>query len=207
MAGFGENIMLEHSGLPVMPRARPGAGTWIALALFGLISWWLLWAAAIEPTNGPTGYDWVFTAALAGIVVSRWLARYAAERLGPPAPSGKGWFDSGSAIYVGAALLVPGSACWLILRIILAYHRQTTRGRSRRLCHALTALWASWALAGTTGQIILIWELMTGVSGTDVMPDIIFGAASLLNAASITALMCIEPTVGTAPRRTPATIN
>ena len=196
--------MSEHNRLSTATPTRPGAGTWVALALFGLISWWGLWGAAVEHTQVPNGFDWFFCAALAGIAVSRWLARYGAQQLTPGSTPGNGRLGSGSALYIGATLLLPGSACWLALRNMPARRREQPDGRPSPPRFARAALWALWALAGTTGQITMIWALMTNSPSTDVTPDIILGAASLLNAASITVLMCVEPTVHTSARRTPA---
>ena len=179
--GLGILLMLDgegrtmqgYGGKPAAPLARPGAGAWAALTLFGLVSWWGLWGAAVEHTAVPNGFDWFCSAALLGTVVSRWLARYCVERLTAPTPRGQWWFNSGRAVEVGAALILPGAACWLAFRIIRAHRRAGTH----RL--GLSALWMLWALSGLTGQATLGY------------PIALF-TASLLNAAAIATLMCLE---------------
>ena len=166
MQGYGRK--------PVEPLARPGAGTWAALALFSLVSWWGLWGAAVEHTDVPNGFDWLCSMAFVGIAVSRWLARYGVERFTTSTSRSEWWFNSGRAIEVGAALLIPGAACWLAFRVILAH----TRAGTRRF--HLSVLWALWAVSGTTGPALL------------EHPVALF-AACLLNAAAIATLMCLEP--------------
>lgn len=166
MQGYGRK--------PVAPLTRPGAGTWTALALFSLVSWWGLYGAAVEHTDVPNNFDWLCSASLVGIAVSRWLSRYGAERLNASTPGNEWWFNSGRTIEVGIALLIPGAACWLALRIVLAHARAgTCRFR-------LSALWTLWALSGTTGLAMLDH------------PMALF-ADCLLNAAAIAALMWLEP--------------
>lgn len=167
MQGYGRK--------PVAPLARPGAGAWTALVLFGLVSWCGLWGAAVEHTDVPNGFDWLCSAAFLGIVVSRWLTRYCVERFAAPTPGSEGWFDSGRAIEVGAVLLLPGAACWLAFRIIRAHRRAGTH----RL--KLTTLWTLWALAGAAGQVAL-----------PLGSSVVLFTASLLNAAAIATLMWME---------------
>ena len=132
--------MQGYGGKPTAPLARQGAGTWAALTLFGLASWWGLWGAAVEHAAVPNGF---------------------------------GWFNSGRAVEVGAALILPGAACRLAFRIIRAHRREETH----RL--GLSALWMLWALSGLIGQATLGY------------PRALF-TASLLNAAAIATLMCLE---------------
>lgn len=174
MQGYGRK--------PVAPLTRPGVGTWAALALFGLVSWWGLWGAAVEHTDVPNGFDWICSAAVLGIAVSRWLTRYCVERLTARTPCSEWWFDSGRAVEVGAALLLPGAACWLAFRIILAQRRAGVRRSGR------SALWMVWALSGLTGLATLGY------------PVALF-AASLFNAAAIAALMCLETRPGSVANR------
>ena len=168
MQGYGRK--------PVARLARPGAGAWMALGLFGLVSLWGLWGAAADHTDDPSAFDWLFSVVFLGIVVARWLTRFCVERLTPPTPRSEWWFNSGRAIEVGAALLLPGAACWLAFRIIRAHRRAGTQQ------FGLTALWALWALAGATGQAALLLN-----------SSVALFAASLLNAAAIATLMWIEP--------------
>lgn len=185
--------MLDHTTTPVTALTRPGVGTWTALALVGLLSWWGLWGEVVEHTSIPNGFDLLISVALAGTAISRWLARYGAARLAPNPQPGRGWFDSGKALYVGAALLLPGSACWLALRSTLASRRKRSLRRTRTSSRELAVLWILWAIAGTTGQAVLIWSITMKASSTDLTPDIIMQAAILLNVAAIAVLMCLEP--------------
>jgi len=185
--------MLDRKGLNVAPLARPRTGTWVAFVLFGLCSWWGLWAAAVEHTAVPNGFDWFFSASLVGIGVSRWLARYGAMRFRKPQRPGTGWLDSGRAVAVGAVLLIPGAAFWFALRVMLADRRRRAVRRPGTAQRGRTALWALWALAGTAGQVVMIWAMATNDPSTDLTPEILLGVASLLNAAAIATLMCIEP--------------
>jgi hypothetical protein len=175
------------------------------LALVGFLSWSGLWGEGVEHTAVPNGFDLFAAVALAGIAISRWLARYGAARLVPKPQPGKGWFDSGKALYVGVALLLPGSACWLALRSTLASRHRRSPRRTPAMSRGLAALWTLWALAGTAGQFVLIWSIASRDPGTDLTPDIIMQAAILLNAASITALMCLEPKTDHSTQRKPTT--
>jgi hypothetical protein len=168
-------------GEPAEPLRRPGAGTAVALAVFAFVSWWGLWSPAVEHTAAPNGFDWLASLALAGIAVSRWLARYGAERLIRTPPRKAGLFDSGDAFSIGFVLIVPGGACWFAVRAVLAQRR---KARNRL---GYSALWLLWALAGTTGQVIFPWS-------ADLTPSIVFFAACMLNVAAIAALMFLEPT-------------
>jgi hypothetical protein len=172
--------MLGSGSKSVVPLSRPGTGTWAALAMFALVSWWGLYSAAVERTIAPNGFDWFASMVLAGIAVSRWLAGYGTERVTAAPPGKTGTFDSGDAVAVGIALVIPGGSCWLAARAVLAHRRGET---NRRTC---SALWMVWAVAGTTGQAIFIW---TGA----LTPSVVLFAASLLNVAAIAALMLLEP--------------
>ncbi|MBR7834138.1 hypothetical protein KDL01_12750 [Actinospica durhamensis] len=186
--------MLDHDNASVAALARPGGGTWTALALVGLFAWWGLWGEAVEHTSVPNGFVLLFSLALAGIAVSRWLARYGAVRLVPSARAGAGWFDSGSALYVGVALLLPGSACWLALRSVRVGRLKRSAGRTRETRLGLAALWMLWAVAGTAGQTVpLVWAMASNDPGTGLAPEIILQAGILLNVAAMGALMYLEP--------------
>lgn len=184
--------MLDHN-TPVAALTRPGAGTWTTLALVGFFSWWGLWGEGVEHASVPNGFDLFVSVSLAGIAISRWLARYGAARLAPNPQPGRGWFDSGEALYVGAALLLPGSACWFALRSALANRRKRSPRRTRKTGLALATLWILWAIAGTAGQVVLILSITAQDSNTDLTPDIIVQAAILLNVAAMAALMYLEP--------------
>jgi hypothetical protein len=106
----GEEDMQGYGRKPVAPLTRPRAGTWMALALFRLASWWGLY----------------------------------------------------------------GAACWIAFRIVLAHARAGTHR------FHLSALWALWALSGTTGLAMFDFS-------------VVLFAACLLNAAAIAALMLLEP--------------
>jgi hypothetical protein len=187
--------MVDHGNTSVAALARPGGGTWTALALVVFFAWWGLWGEAVEHAGVPNGFDLFFSVALAGVAISRWLARYGAARLAPNARAGKGWFDSGNALYVGAALLLPGSACWLALRSVMAGRRKRSAGRTRETSRGLAALWILWAAAGTTGQTVSVWAMSSTDPSTDLGPDIVLQAGVLLNVAAMAALMCLEPRV------------
>jgi hypothetical protein len=191
--------MLDHDNTPVAALTRPGVGTWTALAPISLFSWWGLWGEGVEHASVPNGFDLFISVALAGIAISRWLAKYGAARLAPTPQPGKGWFDSGNALYVGAALLLPGSACWLALRTTL------TNRRKRTSSPGLAALWMLWAIAGTAGQAVLIWPITTHDPSPDLTPDIIMQAAILLNVTAIAVLMCLEPKANPSAQREPTT--
>ena len=189
--------MFDRSDVNVAPLARPRVGTWVALALFGLCSWWGLWGATVEHTGVPNGFGWLLSASLLGVGVSRWLARYGAARLRKPLQPGTGWLDSGRAVDVGAVLLIPGAACWFALRVMRADDRRRGPTRSQgAVQRGRTALWALWALAGTAGQAAMIWAFATSVPSADLTPDIVLGAASLLNAAAIGMLMYTDSKAG-----------
>lgn len=191
--GQGEDFMLGRNDGSVAALTRPGPGTWTALALVGLVAGQGLWGEVVEHTSVPNGFGLLLSIALAGIAASRWLARYGAARLAPNPRPGSGWFDSGSALYVGAALLLPGSACRLALRSALADRSGRSPDRTRKTRVGFAVLWTLWAAAGTTGQIVLLWALAAHDPSTDLTPDIVLQAAVLLNAAAIAALMCLEP--------------
>ena len=185
--------MLDDRTSVTTPLTRPGAGTWVTLALFALTSWWGLWGAVVKHTTVPDGFGWFASVTIAGIAVSRWLAPYGAERLASTPGAGTGWFDLGHGASVGVALLLPGAACWFALRAVLAGRRGTMAGPLRKARSALASLWALWALAGTTGQIVMIWATLTNDPSSDLTPEAVLDVASLLNVIAIAALMCLEP--------------
>ncbi|WP_034263717.1 hypothetical protein [Actinospica robiniae] len=152
-------------------------GTWTALLLFGIVSWWGLWGTAVEHVDVPNGFDWLCSVSLVGIAVSRWLTRYGADRLNYTQPGRERWFNSGRAIEVGVVLLVPGAACWLAMKIIAAHRRAGTQRA------VVSILWALWALSGAAGL------------ATAANPAALF-VASLINAAAIGTLMLLETKPG-----------
>lgn len=178
---------MEHnSGLRLGSALPPRVGAWSALAVFGLLS-----LLSLVDGEASSGYLWFCAAAGAGIQVSRWLARFGAERLTPLRRPENGWLDSGSALAVGFVLLLPGAACWLATRALLSTRGPRAARRSRAARHVGAASWIVWALAGTAGQFLVLWLTL---ASSGMTPYLLLSAAGLLNAASMSVLIWLEST-------------
>lgn len=181
---------MGHSGLQSGSALPPRVGAWTALTVFGLLSWLSL------VDDGTVGdHLWFCAAAGAGIQVSRWLARFGAERLTPLRHPENGWFDSGSALAVGFGLLLPGTACWLATRALLSARGPRAPRRSRAARYVCSASWIVWALAGAAGQFLVAWLTLAN-SGTALYQILsaALPAAGLLNAVSMSVLIWFEST-------------
>ena len=177
--------MFEHGWQA--PRCSPSvrhAGASVALAIFALVSGWALWGEGTEHVNVPDGFLWWAAAAAAGVLVARRLAGLGREMLAEAPRWIRTWFGSGSGALVRIVLLVPGGAWWFACCVLVA-----ARGRRSAARHLSAALWLMWALAGTAGQITMMWMMIRDTSAVDLAPDTVLAAVSILNALPMPALI------------------